>query len=323
MLTTVKDKSRVISLQERIQTNTTGKIDHANGIIRGVKILGKVSKNGREYSEAAMKQAVGLYEGTRVNFDHPDKATPNASRSVKDWIGELRNVSKKGDGVYGDLHLIKSHPHAAAVMEAAEKFPTKFGLSHNAVGPTRRDGNKTIVEGLQSVRSVDLVQNPATNNSLFESVQGDTKLKTQQTALSRRITGIMSYPGHTTTEKLRKIKRAIGEQELAEMDGSPEIGASDPHNIPPDEDATEMETLITNIKVALTKPNTPDNLKLQLISDMMPWAPDEAQPDDVPDSVPESYRPSLMESLTGRPAPGSTAAKERAERIKRMSWRYR
>ena len=62
-----------------------------------------------------------------------------------------------------------SHPFAPAILEAAEKNPTLFGLSHNAEGRTRRDNGSTLVEEIVRVRSVDLVSDPATTKSLFES----------------------------------------------------------------------------------------------------------------------------------------------------------
>lgn len=46
---------------------STGKstVDRANNVIRGVKILGAASRNGREYLPEALAKAASLYEGTR------------------------------------------------------------------------------------------------------------------------------------------------------------------------------------------------------------------------------------------------------------------
>lgn len=145
------------------------RVDEEKGVIFGVKVLGRESANGRTYEDAAMDQAAKLYEGTDVNIDHPSKATPDADRTLVEGFGVLENVRRKGDAVFADLPYLKTHPLAEMVVERAKRMPQKFGLSHNAEGTVRMDGGRQIVEGIEDVRSVDLVRNPATNESLFES----------------------------------------------------------------------------------------------------------------------------------------------------------
>lgn len=144
-------------------------IDRVAGVIRGVKILGARSRNGRDYSQQALREAAAIYEGLGVNANHPSRAAPNATRLVEEGVGWLENVTVKPDGVYGDLFVIKSHPLAETLFEVAERKPGRFGLSHNAAGDVVERNGRRIVESIKSVRSVDLVQNPATVNSLFES----------------------------------------------------------------------------------------------------------------------------------------------------------
>ena len=153
------------------QTYQTGRpvIDREAGVIHGVKILGASSKNGRDYSPQALREAAAIYEGLGVNTNHPNRATPNVSRNVEEGVGWLENVTVKPDGVYGDLNIIKSHPLAETLFEVAERKPDRFGLSHNAAGDVVERNGRRIVESIKSVRSVDLVQNPATVHSLFES----------------------------------------------------------------------------------------------------------------------------------------------------------
>ena len=54
-------------------------------------------------------------------------------------------------------------------MEIAEKNPNRIGMSHDAMGKEKMVSGRRIVESIQSVKSVDFVQNPATNKGLFES----------------------------------------------------------------------------------------------------------------------------------------------------------
>lgn len=164
-----------------------GKIDAAAGIIHGVKILGRESDNGRTYSDQAMSDAARLYEGAEVNIDH-DRKEPHRERGLLEGFGQLKNVVQKADGVFGDLHYLKSHPATNVFLERADRFPEKIGLSHNADGKASRKGGKLIVESISRVNSVDVVRNPATNKGLFES---------KETIVSKSIREILesAFPG--------------------------------------------------------------------------------------------------------------------------------
>lgn len=144
------------------------RVDRDRGIIRGVKILGLVSENGRQYLPDAVRKAAKLYEGIRVNIDHPDK--PDDVRSAEARFGKLVRVRYvEGEGLYGDLEFLKSHPMAERICEAAERMPDAFGLSHNAQG--EGDENKDgifVVSKIVEVRHVDVVADPATTKSLSE-----------------------------------------------------------------------------------------------------------------------------------------------------------
>jgi hypothetical protein len=172
-MTSKSPSKRTTQLLETVlsESLTSENIDREAGVIRGVKVLGRVSKNGREYSDAAMDDGVRLYEGLKVNVDHPDRKNPKADRGFLEGFGELRNLKKTPSGVYGDLHFLKSHSAAETVCEAAERFPKQFGLSHNAEGEVAKRGGKWIVESLKSAASVDIVGRPATNDGLFESIE--------------------------------------------------------------------------------------------------------------------------------------------------------
>lgn len=153
------------SIQQEIAVD---RIDTAAGVIRGVKVLGRESKNGRTYSDRALADAARLYEGVQVNFDH-DRKEPYRERGLMEGFGVLRDNAIRADGVYADLHYLTAHPAAPVFVERARRFPKSFGLSHNADGQTSRSGKKTIVESLDKVTSVDIVSRPATNDGLFES----------------------------------------------------------------------------------------------------------------------------------------------------------
>lgn len=159
---------KITSLTEAI-FGESPTIDTDAGVIRGVKALGRVSRNGREYSDSALAECARMYEGAQINLNHPGKKDASADRPFQEGIGWMKNVQIRADGVYGDLHYLKSHPNAPMLVESAERNPTRFGLSHNAEGSLVKRGGKNVVESVNRVHSIDIVQNPATNRGLFES----------------------------------------------------------------------------------------------------------------------------------------------------------
>ncbi len=197
------------------------RVDKEAGIIHGVRILGKESKNGRTYSDSAMRDAARLYEGRKVNVDHPGEK--QQERGFTEGIGELRNIRTEGDAIIGDLHYAKSHRDAPLVVEYAERFPKQFGLSHHADGRVSRKGGKVMVESVEVVHSVDIVGSPATNRGLFESVG-----KTEEGAIVKITLRELVESAGNALFKARLKEMDVGmtdapiEMEAAESDAKPE-----------------------------------------------------------------------------------------------------
>ena len=143
-------------------------VDRDSGILRNVKILGFTSRNGRRYLPEAMREGFKLYENKVVNKNH-DRDNGN-DRDIDDRIGRIVNARFiEGEGVFGDVELLKSHPMYERLMESAEKMPNCMGFSHLADCARRRVGGIDEVVKIRKVYSVDLVANPATTTSLSES----------------------------------------------------------------------------------------------------------------------------------------------------------
>lgn len=167
-------------LIEEIVRSAKLQVDAEESIIRGVKILGTESSNGRRYTKQALVEAQERYEGITVNVNHP-AGEPDSQRDSQDALGQLTNIQLREDGLYGDLVLLKSHPMAERLLEAATRMPRLFGLSHNAAGEGRTEADGTfVVEHLTEVRSVDVVTNPATTKGLLESRQGRRTMQIKQ-----------------------------------------------------------------------------------------------------------------------------------------------
>jgi hypothetical protein len=146
-------------------------VDRERGWIGGVKILGMESRNGRRYSPEALERAAALYEGAKVNVNHP-KGQNGTGRDYQDRLGSMRNVQwRSGEGLFGDLQFNPHHALAEQLIWDAEHAPENVGFSHNVQARTKRRGEQMLVEEILRVQSVDLVADPATTQGLFEEAQ--------------------------------------------------------------------------------------------------------------------------------------------------------
>jgi hypothetical protein len=144
------------------------RVDREAGVIRGVKILGLESRNGRSYLPEALAAAASLYEDAKVNVNHP-KTHVGTPRDYQDRIGAIRNVNVRADGLFADFHFNPKHQLAEQLLWDAEHAPENVGFSHNVEARTVRRGDRVAVEAITRVQSVDLVADPATTRGLFES----------------------------------------------------------------------------------------------------------------------------------------------------------
>jgi hypothetical protein len=147
------------------------RVDRTAGVIRGVKLLGLSSRNGRRYREEALVDAVGLYEGAKVNMNHP-KGHPLSPRDYQDRLGVVRGVEfRAGEGLFGDLHFNPKHALSEQLVWDAEHAPQNLGMSHNVLARVKRNGEETDVEAITKVQSIDLVADPATTSGLYEHAE--------------------------------------------------------------------------------------------------------------------------------------------------------
>lgn len=144
------------------------RVDRERGVLRGVKLIGLMSRNGRRYRELALQQAKSLYEEAKVNVNHP-KDGPLSPRDYQDRMGVIRGVEfREGEGLFGDLHFNPKHPLAEQLAWDADHNPRNVGFSHNVLARLSRDGENTVVEEITRVQSVDLVADPAATLGLYE-----------------------------------------------------------------------------------------------------------------------------------------------------------
>jgi hypothetical protein len=126
-------------LREDVTRSIPRSVDAANCVIRGVRLCGRESHNGRRYTSECFRDAVerGLYEGRSLRTNHRRRRQLEAGEDpdVADVLGVVQNVVQGPDGCpYGDLILLPSHPMTPRVLEAAQR-----GVG----GPLRPVGGET------------------------------------------------------------------------------------------------------------------------------------------------------------------------------------
>jgi hypothetical protein len=146
------------------------------GVIRGVRLVGLHSRNGREYPRSTLQRAAALYEGAKVNVNHP-VGNPTGPRDYRDRLGLIRNVTVDSGGLKGDFHFNPKHALAEQLIWDAQRAPENVGFSHNVEAKVVNRDGKRIVEEITRVQSVDLVADPATTRGLFEGEENPLAAK--------------------------------------------------------------------------------------------------------------------------------------------------
>lgn len=146
-----------------------GTVDREKGVISNVLVCGHKSANGRSYPWGkGLTCDPAKYEGKPVKLNH-------GSKGVESLLGWLENVTVDAEGrPRADLRVNPEHPHGKSVLWFAENNPRQFGLSHVAVCRTRMERGTEVIEDVQEVESVDLVDSPATTQSLREGTMPTT-----------------------------------------------------------------------------------------------------------------------------------------------------
>ena len=199
------------------------RVDAQAGVIRGVKVLGLESRNGRTYLPEALAQAARLYEDAKVNVNHP-KGNPAGPRDYQDRIGTIHGVAMRpGEGLFGDFHFNPKHALAEQLMWDAEHAPENVGFSHNVEARTSRRGDRVVVEAIVRVQSVDLVADPATTRGLFESSEAEPAILLDATArplnlddLKREYPELIESIGREQAAELSRLRQEV--ERLAALD---------------------------------------------------------------------------------------------------------
>ncbi len=156
-----------VRIQEFIGVGNELKVDKESGVIRGVRILNRQSRNNRSYTDRALTDIAELLDGKHAFADHGEKN----DRSIREVLGIWVNAraDQSGGKVVADL---KVRPGEEWLLETAEKLPEAIRMSIDARGlVTRRDGRE-LVNRIAELNSVDAVTEGGTTRGIFESEEG-------------------------------------------------------------------------------------------------------------------------------------------------------
>lgn len=154
--------------------HTGAVVDRANSVVRGVRLCGPTSRNGRAYPVAVLQKAARLYEGAPCNIGHHVNEATGQPLEVppEDRFGRFVNVRVQNGGLHADLKYNAEHRFAKQFLWAVEHDPKQFSFSHLArvKWHTKRDGEgRLVAEEILEVASIDVVSDGGTNTSVFES----------------------------------------------------------------------------------------------------------------------------------------------------------
>ncbi len=190
------------------------RVDREAGIIYKIKILGWESDNRRKYLPEAGRNALSLYEGCKAYSDHPTRGRPEETRANRDALGIWRGVTWENDGLYADLHFLKTHPLAETICEDCERGLGVFGASHNADGKGETRDGTFVISSITEVRSVDLVTDPATVSNLWEGRRIAAK-KVKDVLLEAKVMDALDLGRR---KRLKAICEAMGDGTMMEDD---------------------------------------------------------------------------------------------------------
>jgi hypothetical protein len=213
------------SLFERsTDKNFKDRLDKEKGIVRDVKIVGLESPTRRRrYSPEGLKRALKLYENVHVNIDHPEsEKVAGRPRLFSERFGKITNPRiVEGIGIVGDMKYNPKHEKATIFEWWVENSPDSVALSHNADGLGKMDEKGwTLIEEITAVRSVDLVADGGTNESLFEGAlleryRERTEMKkiqdVSQTAIGLVHDAMFSGPDESVDDRKKKILEIVDE----------------------------------------------------------------------------------------------------------------
>ena len=169
-MTNLLTNSNVQQLTERICDwhSEEVAVDLKSRLVRNVALAGQESKNGYRYTEESLLAAVALYANKPVFLDHAANQARPHQRSTRDLVGSVINPRFEQGRIRGDIQLLDTEAGRTFIALAETSSPA-VGMSHVVLA--ERNADRTVVEKIHEVVSIDAVVFPATTSTFSESFQ--------------------------------------------------------------------------------------------------------------------------------------------------------
>lgn len=154
-------------LTERVADwNRQLQVQNEERLVRNIALTGTSSRNGYQYEQQALFEAVPLYNGKPVFLDHAASGQRPPSRSTRDLVGSVINPRLEEGRIRGDIRVVDTES-GRTFMALVEAQTPGVGMSHVVLAERSTDGKRVM--HIQDVLSVDVVVNPATTSTFQES----------------------------------------------------------------------------------------------------------------------------------------------------------
>jgi len=157
-----------VRVQETVNLTADVRADREAGVLRGVRVLNRASRNGRTYVDSALRDVAELMNGKRCYADHNEKGT---NRSIRELIGIWTGgtADTVAGGVTADLKIV---PGEERLFDIAEKMPEAIAMSIDAEALVSKRHGMQTVHRVTALRSIDAVNEGGTTQGLFENKKG-------------------------------------------------------------------------------------------------------------------------------------------------------
>ena len=173
--------SNVQQLTEQIADWRTREVhvDRQRRLVRNIALTGLSSRNGYRYSEQALRLAAPLYDGKPVFLDHAENLARPHDRSTRDLVGSIVNPRFEGGRLRGDIRALETESGQTFIALAESETPG-VGMSHVVLA--ERNADRSVVEKIHDVVSVDAVVFPATTTTFREQTAHPDDSATDESA---------------------------------------------------------------------------------------------------------------------------------------------
>jgi hypothetical protein len=135
-------------------------------ILKNVLILGRASKNLRDYLPQSTKEGHRLFESVNAFDNHRDN---RSDQSLSTNIGVIRNPHDEPEGVRADHAMPTADPLTARLVWRAKHAPKNIGYSPDHDCSWDVVGGRQKIHTINRVSSVDVVMRPGTTGGLREN----------------------------------------------------------------------------------------------------------------------------------------------------------